>query len=79
MVLMKMFKVDGPVDAPDCIIPHLFGVNAVKTCAMETHHDPRPWIAKYVEVSQTLLLMSLWRLTAQYPNRKLTFVDVWEG
>ncbi|KAH7703897.1 hypothetical protein AAVH_28927 [Aphelenchoides avenae] len=35
--------------APDCIIPQLFGVHVLETCAMTTGVDPRPWICKFVK------------------------------
>ncbi|KAH7721301.1 hypothetical protein AAVH_11151, partial [Aphelenchoides avenae] len=35
--------------APDCIIPELFGVNVVESCAIMTEVDPSPWIRKFIE------------------------------
>ncbi|KAH7691414.1 hypothetical protein AAVH_40070 [Aphelenchoides avenae] len=45
-------KLNGP-SAPDCIIPALFGVDVVETCAITTEVDPRLWIGKFVEMFET--------------------------
>ncbi|KAH7706805.1 hypothetical protein AAVH_25970 [Aphelenchoides avenae] len=34
--------------APDCILPELFGVDVIQTCAIATIVDPRQWIAKFI-------------------------------
>ncbi|KAH7709226.1 hypothetical protein AAVH_23517 [Aphelenchoides avenae] len=35
--------------APDCIIPELFGINVVESCAIATEVDPSLWIRTFIE------------------------------